>query len=29
MDYNLEVLDLRRKIQAEEEDLGNHQHLVL
>lgn len=28
VDYNLGVLDLRRKIQAEDKDLGNHQHLV-
>ena len=28
MDYNFGVLDLRRKIQAEDKDLGNHQHLV-
>lgn len=28
VDYNFGVLDLRRKIQAEDKDLGNHQHLV-
>ena len=28
VDYNFGVLDFRRKIQAEDKDLGNHQHLV-
>lgn len=28
VDYNFGVLDFRRKIQAEDKALGNHQHLV-